>query len=205
MLAMGDGDLQARGDWEFLFVSMIQPFSFNLLGPDDFTADLAIHIAILPVAIFALIPAPIVLIRLQGINKPLSNARKRRKESHEGEGANAANCAKQPDIQPFSQATGHSRDPDIVCHDRCGGRSAGFFQLVQNDYCRPAQRNPEVISDIYPGTGASSDNAQEFGMSAPGSDISRPIRQRLSLETTGVVQAADLPSLRSLSSTSKEQ
>jgi ubiquinol-cytochrome c reductase cytochrome b subunit len=82
MLAMGENlfGLLARGDWESQFVSMhsddmlfIQPFFFNLFSPANFTADLAIHIAVLPVVIFGLILAHIVLIRIMGLSKPLSN------------------------------------------------------------------------------------------------------------------------------------
>src|SRR6266567_3266279 len=82
MLAMGENlfGLLARGDWESQFVSMhsddmlfVQPFFFNLFSPANFTADLTIHVAVIPVIIFGLILAHIVLIRLQGLNKPLSN------------------------------------------------------------------------------------------------------------------------------------
>ena len=85
MLAMGENlfGLLARGDWESQFVSMhsdnmlfIQPFFFNLFSPANFTADLTIHIAVLPVVIFALILAHIVLIRIMGLSKPLSNQQK---------------------------------------------------------------------------------------------------------------------------------
>ena len=81
MLAMGENlfGLLARGDWESQFVSMhsddmlfVQPFFFNLFSPANFTADLTIHIAVIPVIIFGLILAHIVLIRLQGLSKPLS-------------------------------------------------------------------------------------------------------------------------------------
>ena len=80
MLAMGENlfGLLARGDWESQFVSMhsdnmlfIQPFFFHLFSPANFTADLTIHIALLPVVLFALILAHIVLLRLQGLSKPL--------------------------------------------------------------------------------------------------------------------------------------
>ena len=54
----------------------IQPFFFNLVSPANFTADLAIHIAVLPVVIFGLILAHIVLIRTMGLSKPLSNQKK---------------------------------------------------------------------------------------------------------------------------------
>jgi quinol-cytochrome oxidoreductase complex cytochrome b subunit len=49
----------------------IQPFFFNLFSPANFTADLAIHIAVLPVVIAALILGHIVLVRIQGLNPPL--------------------------------------------------------------------------------------------------------------------------------------
>jgi ubiquinol-cytochrome c reductase cytochrome b subunit len=86
MLAMGENlfGLLARGDWESQFVSMhsddmlfIQPFFFNLFSPGNFTADLAIHIAVLPVVIAALILAHIVLVRLYGMNEPLSSRNNR--------------------------------------------------------------------------------------------------------------------------------
>jgi ubiquinol-cytochrome c reductase cytochrome b subunit len=82
MMAMGENlfGLIARGDWESQFVSMhsddmlfIQPFFFHLFSPANFTADLTIHIAVLPVVIFGLILAHIVLVRLMGLSKPLSN------------------------------------------------------------------------------------------------------------------------------------
>jgi hypothetical protein len=81
MLAMGENlfGLLARGDWESQFVSMhsddmlfVQPFFFKLFSPANFTADLTIHIAVIPVVIFGLILAHVVLIRLQGLSKPLS-------------------------------------------------------------------------------------------------------------------------------------
>jgi ubiquinol-cytochrome c reductase cytochrome b subunit len=81
MAAMGENlfGLLARGDWESQFVSMhsddmlfIQPFFFHLFSPANFTADLTIHIALMPVIIFALILAHIVLIRIMGLSKPLS-------------------------------------------------------------------------------------------------------------------------------------
>ncbi len=92
MLAMGENlfGLLARGDWESQFVSMhsddmlfVQPFFFNLFSPANFTADLTIHIAVIPVIIFGLILAHIVLIRLQGLNQPLSN----QKKEHEHHGS----------------------------------------------------------------------------------------------------------------------
>jgi ubiquinol-cytochrome c reductase cytochrome b subunit len=85
MLAMGENlfGLLARGDWESQFVSMhsddmlfIQPFFFNLFSPGNFTADLAIHIAVLPVVIAALILAHVVLIRLHGMAEPISSRNK---------------------------------------------------------------------------------------------------------------------------------
>ena len=82
MLAMGENlfGLLARGDWESQFVAMhsddmlfVQPFFFNLFSPGNFNADLAIHIAVLPVVIATLILAHIVLIRLFGVSKPLTS------------------------------------------------------------------------------------------------------------------------------------
>jgi ubiquinol-cytochrome c reductase cytochrome b subunit len=82
MLAMGENlfGLLARGDWESQFVSMhsddmlfTQPFFFNLFSPGNFTADLAIHIAVLPVVIAGLILGHIVLVRIHGMSPPLSN------------------------------------------------------------------------------------------------------------------------------------
>lgn len=82
MLGMGENlfGLLARGDWESQFVSMhsddmlfIQPFFFNLFSPGNFTADLTIHIAVLPVVIAGLILAHIVLIRIMGVSQPLSD------------------------------------------------------------------------------------------------------------------------------------
>lgn len=81
MLAMGENlfGLLARGDWESQFVSMhsdnmlfVQPFFFNLFSPANFTADLAIHIAVLPVVIAGLILGHIVLVRINGMSPPLS-------------------------------------------------------------------------------------------------------------------------------------
>ncbi len=81
LLALGENlfGLLARGDWESQFVAMhsddmlfTQPFFFHLFSPANFTADLTIHIAVIPVVIFALILAHVVLIRLQGLSKPLS-------------------------------------------------------------------------------------------------------------------------------------
>lgn len=82
MLGMGENlfGLLARGDWESQFVSMhsddmlfIQPFFFNLFSPGNFTADLTIHVAVLPVVIAGLILAHIVLIRIMGVSQPLSD------------------------------------------------------------------------------------------------------------------------------------
>jgi hypothetical protein len=82
MLAMGENlfGLLARGDWESQFVSMhsddmlfTQPFFFNLFSPGNFTADLAIHIAVLPIVLAGLILGHIVLVRIHGMNPPLSN------------------------------------------------------------------------------------------------------------------------------------
>lgn len=81
MLALGENlfGLLARGDWESQFVSMhsddmlfIQPFFFNLFSPANFTADLALHIAVLPVIIFGLFLAHVVLVRIMGVSRPLS-------------------------------------------------------------------------------------------------------------------------------------
>ena len=70
--------LLARGDWESQFVAMhsddmlfTQPFFFSLFGPGNFTADLAIHTAVIPVIMFGLILAHLTLVRLQGIARPL--------------------------------------------------------------------------------------------------------------------------------------
>lgn len=80
MLAMGENlfGLLARGDWESQFVSMhsddmlfIEPYFFHLFSPGNFTADLAIHIALMPVLIGGLIFAHIVLVRLHGMNPPI--------------------------------------------------------------------------------------------------------------------------------------
>ena len=80
MAAMGENlfGLLARGDWESQFVSMhsddmlfVQPFFFHLFSPANFTADLAIHIAVMPVIIAGLILAHIVLVRINGMNRPL--------------------------------------------------------------------------------------------------------------------------------------
>ena len=80
LLALGENlfGLLARGDWESQFVSMhsddmlfIQPFFLNLFKPGDFTTDLAIHVAVIPVVMFGLILAHLTLVRLQGIARPL--------------------------------------------------------------------------------------------------------------------------------------
>src|SRR5260370_29473392 len=85
MLAMGENlfGLLARGDWESQFVSMhsddmlfIQPFFFNLFSPANFTADLAIHIAVLPAVIFALLLTPVILVQPFGMSQPLSANKK---------------------------------------------------------------------------------------------------------------------------------
>jgi quinol-cytochrome oxidoreductase complex cytochrome b subunit len=54
----------------------VQPFFFNLFSPANFTADLAIHIAVLPVVIFGLFLAHVMLVRIMGLSKPLSNQKK---------------------------------------------------------------------------------------------------------------------------------
>src|SRR6266581_3677881 len=81
MLAMGENlfGLLARGDWESQFVAMhsddmlfLQPFFFNLFSPGNFTADLAIHVAVIPVILFTLIMGHLTLVRLQGVARPLS-------------------------------------------------------------------------------------------------------------------------------------
>ena len=81
MLAMGENlfGLLARGDWESQFVSMhsddmlfTQPFFFHLFSPADFTTDLTVHIAVIPVIILMLIFAHVVLVRMQGMAKPLA-------------------------------------------------------------------------------------------------------------------------------------
>jgi quinol-cytochrome oxidoreductase complex cytochrome b subunit len=83
MLSMGENlfGLLARGDWESQFVAVhsddmlfVQPFFFNLFSPGNFTADLAIHVAVLPVVIATLILAHIVLVRLFGMARPLSSS-----------------------------------------------------------------------------------------------------------------------------------
>lgn len=94
MLAMGENlfGLLARGDWESQFVSMhsddmlfVEPYFMHLFSPGNFTADLAIHIALMPVIIAGLILAHIVLIRLHGMNPPLpAQAQPKRTESKGG-------------------------------------------------------------------------------------------------------------------------
>ena len=83
MLALGENlfGLLARGDWESQFVSMhsddmlfIQPFFFHLFSPANFTADLAIHIAVLPVVIAGLILGHVILVRILGLSRPLSGS-----------------------------------------------------------------------------------------------------------------------------------
>ena len=80
LLALGENlfGLLARGDWESQFVSMhsdnmlfVQPFFFNLFKPGDFTTDLTIHVAVIPVLMIGLILAHLTLVRLQGIARPL--------------------------------------------------------------------------------------------------------------------------------------
>jgi quinol-cytochrome oxidoreductase complex cytochrome b subunit len=80
MVSMGENlfGLLARGDWESQFVSMhsddmlfVQPFFFNLFSPGNFGADLAIHIAVLPAVISALILAHVILVRLFGMARPI--------------------------------------------------------------------------------------------------------------------------------------
>ncbi len=80
MLAMGENlfGLLARGDWESQFVSMhstdmlfVEPFFFHLFAPADFSADLLIHVAVIPVIMGALIFAHVLLVRLQGVSEPL--------------------------------------------------------------------------------------------------------------------------------------
>ena len=70
--------LLARGDWESQFVAMhsddmlfVQPYFFSLFSPANFTADLAIHVAVIPVILFTLIMGHLTLVRLQGIARPL--------------------------------------------------------------------------------------------------------------------------------------
>ena len=72
--------LLARGDWESQFVALhsgnmlfLEPFFFHLFGPGNFTADLTIHIALIPVILFALILAHIALVRMQSIAPPLGD------------------------------------------------------------------------------------------------------------------------------------
>ncbi|MCL4531824.1 MAG: cytochrome b N-terminal domain-containing protein [Actinobacteria bacterium] len=81
MLAMGENlfGLLARGDWESQFVAMhsddmlfTQPFFFHMFSPADFTADLTIHVALIPVLIAAFVFAHISLVRIQGVSEPLS-------------------------------------------------------------------------------------------------------------------------------------
>lgn len=81
MLAMGENlfGLLARGDWESQFVAMhsddmlfTQPFFFHMFSPADFTTNLAIHVALIPVLIAAFVFAHVSLVRIQGISEPLS-------------------------------------------------------------------------------------------------------------------------------------
>ncbi len=80
MLAMGENlfGILARGDWESQFVALhsdnmlfIQPFFFNLFSPGNFSADLTIHVALMPIVIAGLILGHIVLVRINGMNRPL--------------------------------------------------------------------------------------------------------------------------------------
>jgi quinol-cytochrome oxidoreductase complex cytochrome b subunit len=80
LLAFGENlfGLLARGDWESQFVALhsgnmlfLEPFFFHLFGPGNFTADLTIHVALIPVILFGLIFAHIALVRMQGIAPPL--------------------------------------------------------------------------------------------------------------------------------------
>ena len=80
MIAMGENlfGLLARGDWESQFVSMhsddmlfTQPFFFNLFSPANFNADMTIHIALIPAILLGLIFAHVVLVRIQGMARPL--------------------------------------------------------------------------------------------------------------------------------------
>jgi len=80
LLGLGENlfGLLARGDWESQFVSMhsddmlfVQPYFFHLFSPANFTADLAIHVAVIPVILFTLIMGHLTLVRLQGIARPL--------------------------------------------------------------------------------------------------------------------------------------
>src|SRR6266571_3683135 len=80
LLGLGENlfGLLARGDWESQFVAMhsddmlfVQPYFFSLFSPANFTADLAIHVAVIPVILFGLIMAHLTLVRLQGIARPL--------------------------------------------------------------------------------------------------------------------------------------
>jgi len=80
LLGLGENlfGLLARGDWESQFVAMhssdmlfTEPFFFNLFSAANFTVDLAIHVAVIPVIMFALIFAHVTLVRLQGIARPL--------------------------------------------------------------------------------------------------------------------------------------
>ena len=48
-----------------------QAFFFHLFSPANFSADLAIHVAVIPVILFGLIMAHLTLVRLQGIARPL--------------------------------------------------------------------------------------------------------------------------------------
>jgi ubiquinol-cytochrome c reductase cytochrome b subunit len=82
MLLLGFGEnlfgILARGDWESQFVAMhsgnmlfLEPFFFHQFGPADFTQDLTIHVALIPVILFGLILLHIALVRTVGIAPPL--------------------------------------------------------------------------------------------------------------------------------------
>src|SRR5262249_31084804 len=73
LLGLGENlfGLLARGDWESQFVAMhsdnmlfTEPFFFHLFSPANFGADLAIHVAVIPVILFALIIGHLTLVRL---------------------------------------------------------------------------------------------------------------------------------------------
>ncbi len=80
LLSLGENlfGLLARGDWESQFVSLhsdnmlfTQPVFFHMFQPGDFTTDLTIHVALVPVILFALILSHVTLVRMQGISRPL--------------------------------------------------------------------------------------------------------------------------------------
>jgi ubiquinol-cytochrome c reductase cytochrome b subunit len=93
LLAFGENlfGLLARGDWESQFVALhsgnmlfLEPFFFHLFGPGNFTADLTIHIALIPVILFGLILGHIALVRMQGIAPPLGEALDEEREEPDG-------------------------------------------------------------------------------------------------------------------------